>query len=72
MVLATFVRGWAADATEAIPELERLRAPYQKNLQLIAAEQEAHAKPIADAYLAALDRLAKDLTARKDPSGPMR
>jgi hypothetical protein len=58
-----------AASTEVIPEIEILRAPYLKNLALIASTKDGHAKPITNAYVADLDRLARDLTAHGDVPG---
>src|SRR5829696_8701954 len=51
----------AAIGQTAVPELAPLKDPYTKNLALIRATKEQRAAPIVAAYIAALERLEKQL-----------
>lgn len=50
-----------ARAQEIPPELTQLRTPYQQAVTTIRANTEARVKPITASYLAALERLGKQL-----------
>jgi len=52
-----------ASAQNAVPELDPLRVPYSKNLALIRTTKEQRILPITTAYVAALERLEKQVAA---------
>jgi hypothetical protein len=73
--LAYSVAGQTAPGTTAdsarLPEIEVLRAPYLKNLTAIRTARDTRTAPITRSYLAALDRLEKEISARGDLDGAL-
>src|SRR5678816_1176117 len=59
-------------AQNAVPEIAPLRDPYLKNLALIRTTKEQRAAPITAAYLAAVERLEKQVASDPFAAAPVK
>jgi hypothetical protein len=65
LVVST-VLAQAPPAAPALPELEAIRAPYQRNVQALLAARQQRVATLTQNYLLALDRLQQEVAARGD------